>query len=66
MLFSSASVGPGASVRTLAPGIDIVYRFVRLACAANRCRLRFLTDRRWALTSPRPDAPRLARREKRA
>jgi hypothetical protein len=46
MLFSSASVGPGASVRTLAPGKDIVYRFVRLACAANRCRLRFRTDRR--------------------
>jgi len=52
MLFSSASVGPGASVRTLPPGMDIVYRFIRLACAAIRCRLRFLTYRRRRFIAP--------------
>jgi hypothetical protein len=46
MLFSSANVVRAPSVRTLAPEIDIVYRFVRLACPAIRRRLRFLTDRR--------------------
>ena len=38
--------GPGASVRTSAPGLDIVYRFIRLACPAIRCRLRFRNRRR--------------------
>src|SRR5260370_37149333 len=40
--------GPDADVRTLAPGMDIVYRLSRLAWPASRCRLRFLIDRRGA------------------